>query len=253
MVSVIHNSYQQNKYFRESVLLNVRALEESSLEYQYIIFNDNGDKKLLDEVKDLLSDKVEYYYSPVNFGMKVCSGGWVGAIPLLKGTYVHNTGQDDVFSFLFYKKLVEHLQSPDVYLAYANGFKTLSNLVSPGEVFDALTPLDYSNPRAVFNSWFGVKNNTPTQANNFIPAPGVIYKKELHDLIGEPDLVNFKGSADFEYWARILFYGYGVSYEPTPLWLYRISEFSLGSKPAAEEEAKNNNNRILEKFAKLMK
>jgi len=90
MISVIHNTYERNIYVRESATLNIKALQESGLDYQYIIFNDKWDESILEDVKDLLSDKVEYYYSDFNYGMGICSGGWVGAIPLLKGKYVHN-------------------------------------------------------------------------------------------------------------------------------------------------------------------
>lgn len=248
MISVIHNTYEKNIHVKESATLNIKALNESGLDYQYIIFNDHGNPDIKRDVEHLLSDKVEYVYSDTNYGMGVCSGGWVGAIPLLKGSYVHNIGQDDIYTSLFYKRLIEKLQDPKIYLAYANGFKVNPDASIHSSTLGPIAQLDYSQPRKVFDIWFNRSGNTLTAANNYIPAPGVIYKKELHDLIGPPDLNSFKGSADFEYWARVLFNDLGVQYEPTPLWLYRMSQYSLGSKPLAERETPNWNNLILKKY-----
>ena len=252
MISVIHNTYAKNEYIRESVILNVKALEDSKIPYQYIIFNDNGDPSIKEDLEGLIVGNVEYIYSDFNYGMKVCSGGWIGALPYVKGTYIHNIGQDDVYAALFYTSLIERLQDPKVHLAYANGFKVDSSLAFRGETLGPLQDLDYSEPKKVFDFWFGRQGNILTRANNFIPAPGVVYKKKIHDIIGKPDLETFKGSADFEYWARVLFNGLGVSYDHRPLWLYRISEYSLGTKPLAERETPNWNNLILEKYQKCL-
>jgi hypothetical protein len=85
---------------------------------------------------------------------------------------------------------------------------------------------DYSNPRGVFNQWFGVTNNTITRTNNFIPAPGTVYKVSLHNEIGPPDVDNFRGVCDFEYWSRVLFYKKSVVYLAEPTWLYRLSQYT---------------------------
>ena len=248
MINVIHNSYERNKYLRESAILNIAALKTSEIPFNYIIFNDHGDKLIYDDVKDLLGENVSYVYSDINYGMGVCSGGWVGAIPYLKEGLVHNIGQDDVYTPTFYISLYKRLQDPKVMLAYANGFKVNPNLTLQGQTLGPLQDADYLNPRQNFNMWFGVQDNKITRANNFIPAPGVIYRTSVHDLIGPPDLQTFKGSADFEYWSRILFNNLGVSYDPRPLWLYRMSEYSLGTKPLAERETPNWNNLIIEKY-----
>jgi hypothetical protein len=252
MINVIHNTYEKNRYLRESAISNIKALKDTKLEFNYIIFNDHGDESIYEDVKDLLEENVSYIYSDINYGMKVCSGGWVGAIPYLKEGLIHNIGQDDVYTTTFYTTLYERLQNPNIHLAYANGFKVNPNLTLQGQTLGPLQDVDYSNPKQHFNMWFGVQNNIITRANNFIPAPGVIYKTSVHDLIGPPDLETFKGSADFEYWARVLFHNLGVSYDPRPLWLYRMSEYSLGSKPLAERETPNWNNLIIEKYQKWL-
>lgn len=248
MISVIHNTYSRNEYIRESLALNVRALEDSKIDYQYIVFNDNGDPLIKQDLEGLIKDKVEYIYSDFNYGMKVCSGGWVGAQPYVKGDLIHNIGQDDVYTSLFYRALNERLQDSNIYLAYANGFKANPDLTLQGQTLGPIQNIDYSNPKGMFDMWFGRDGKILTRANNFIPAPGVVYKKKIHDIIGLPDLENFKGSADFEYWARVLFNGLGVSYDPRPLWLYRISEHSLGIQPTAQKEVPNWNNLILKKY-----
>jgi hypothetical protein len=238
--------------------LNTNALRATGLMFNYIIFNDHGDESIYDDVKDLLCDSaigqdVQYIYSDINHGMGVCSGGWVGAIPFLKSydkpySYIHNIGQDDVYTPLFYTSMVHRLGNPDIYLAYANGFKAYPNLTLTGETLGPIQELDYWCYEDMFNQWFGVQNGKVTRANNFIPAPGVMYKTTLHERIGLPDLATFKGSADFEYWARTLFSGNKISYDPRPLWLYRMSEYSLGSKPLAERETPNWNNLIKNRY-----
>ena len=252
MINIVHNTYEKNRYLRESVISNVKALKDTTLDFNYVIFNDHGDESIYEDVKDLIGENVSYVYSDINYGMGVCSGGWVGAIPYTKPGFIHNIGQDDVYTSLFYTSLVERLQDPEIMLAYANGFKANTNLTLQGQTLGPIQDMDYSNPKEVFNFWFGVQNNKITRANNFIPAPGVIYKTTLHDSIGKPDLETFKGSADFEYWARVLFTGNKVSYDPRPLWLYRMSEYSLGSKPLAEKETPNWNNLIIEKYQKWL-
>jgi cellulose synthase/poly-beta-1,6-N-acetylglucosamine synthase-like glycosyltransferase len=222
-ISVIHNTFRDNPFIRESVILNLKALKEANVDYQYIVFNDNGDTEIEDQVKDL---DVEYYYSDYNFGMKQCSGGWIGAIPLLKGDLVHNTGQDDVFTPQFYKNVVDTFKSTNCDLVYCNGFKSYEDLAITGETMGPISDVDYSNPRLVFNQWFGVVNNKITRTNNFIPAPGTVYKVSLHDEIGKPALEEFAGVCDFEYWARILFYNKQVKYISTPCWMYRMSKYT---------------------------
>ncbi len=69
MISVIQNTYEKNPFIRESANLTIKSLEDSKLDYQYIIFFDKGDKSIYDDIKDLLNDKVEYIYSEHNFGM----------------------------------------------------------------------------------------------------------------------------------------------------------------------------------------
>ena len=66
-------------------------------------------KKYIMILKILLTDKVEYHYSDINYGSGKCSGGWVGAIPLIKGDIVHNTGQDDVFTDQFYQEAIKNI------------------------------------------------------------------------------------------------------------------------------------------------
>jgi hypothetical protein len=256
MINVIHNTYEKNRHLRESAILNINALRTTELAFNYIIFNDHGDESIYDDVKDLLyvdgRHTIQYIYSDINHGMGICSGGWIGAIPYLKGYnrygLIHNIGQDDVYTPLFYTSMFQRLSDPDIYLAYANGFKAYPNLTLTGETLGPIQELDYWNYEAMFNHWFGVQDSKVTRANNFIPAPGVMYKTTLHERIGLPDLATFKGSADFEYWARTLFSGNKISYDPRPLWLYRMSEYSLGSKPLAERETPNWNNLIKNRY-----
>jgi hypothetical protein len=146
-ITVIHNTFRFNPLIRESVILNLKALQDANVDYQYIVFNDNGDVEIENEVKDL---DIEYFYSDYNFGQKMCSGGWVGAIPLIKGDLIHNTGQDDVFTSFFYKNIVDTFERTNCDLVYCNGLKVLENMVTTGESMGPISPVDYSNPSHSF-------------------------------------------------------------------------------------------------------
>lgn len=222
-ISIIHNTYRLNPYIRESVILNLKALDDAGINYQYIVFNDNGDTNIKREVEDL---NVLYHYSDHNFGHKMCSGGWVGALPLVTGDLIHNTGQDDIFTSFFYRRIIDMFKNTGCDLVYCNGFTVKEDLSITGNLLGPLQNVDYSNPRSVFNQWFGITNGVITRTNNFIPAPGTIYKRSLHDELDIPDLNNFRGAADFEYWSRVLFYKKIVKYINIPCWLYRVSSYS---------------------------
>ena len=248
-ISVIHNLYKRNPHVNESVRYNIHALEEVNIDYQYIFFNDKGNKEIFDDIKDLLSDKVEYHYSEYNFGMGICSGGWIGALPLVKGDIIHNTGQDDVFIDKFYIKALEIFADPEIMFFSCNGIKTDENLTQQGPMIHPQFKPDYSAPLDRFKEWFGVIDNQITRANNQLLAPGTLYRKELHNLIGEPNLKLFKGAADMEYWARILLNEYKGYYESTPLWLYRVSDYSTSNLGGFEDFNKT----ILNEYKKLWK
>ena len=229
-VSVIHNLYKHNPFVPESVRLNLLALEQSRIDYQYILFNDHGDRKIDDDVLEFVGQKVEYHYSPKNYGFKMCSGGWVGAQEWVRGDLIHNIGQDDVYTKQFYVDCLSELEDKEIKFVFANGFRVDENLgfkailIHPG-----YTP-DFTKPEERFREWFGIVNNEVTKSNNGVLAPGTIYRKELHDLIGLPDIDNFRGACDFEYWARILFNGYKGKFINKPLWLYRQSEYTAGNE-----------------------
>ena len=91
--------------------------------------------------------------------------------------------------------------------------------------------MDYNRPGDHFKNWFGIfEDNKVTRANNGMLASGTMYRSNLHNLIGLPDLDEFEGAADFEYWARILFYGYKGKYLSLPSWYYRQSDYSAGNE-----------------------
>lgn len=229
-VSIIHNVYQKNPYINDSIQYNIIALETANLDYQYIIFNDKGDKEIYDDVKNLVNEKVIYHYSDKNFGQGKCSGGWVGAIPLIKGDIIHNTGQDDVFTRDFYIKAKEAFLQSDIGFFSCNGIKTDEQLNQKEILINPNYYPDFSNPIERFKEWFGVVENQVTRANNGLLAPGTLYRKKLHDIISPPSVDDFLGTCDFEYWARMLFYGIKGKYEATPLWLYRVSDISLSNQ-----------------------
>lgn len=257
-LSIIHNLYKKNKHVNESVKINIESLKRCNIDFEYILFNDNGDTNIKEDIEEFLVDKnVIYHYSQINYGKKQCSGGWVGAIPLLTGDYIHNTGQDDVFSEMFYKECMTNLErDKNLMLCFSNAFITDENLVPTSFMLNPDFEIDYSNSLEVFKWWFGVGENNKnevTRANNNIPAPGVIYKKELHELIGIPDIDNFLGACDFEYWARVLFYGHKCKCINKPLWLYRRSIESASNLPGQEDRVTKCVEKIKNKYYSLYK
>lgn len=229
-LSLIHNQYNRNPYAAESVAACLHALRSEGVDYEYIIFNDHGDESIKKDFERFLDDpRVQYVYSDVNWGQGVCTGGWVGAIPYLTGDFVHNMGADDIFTPLFYRIGLRELeQDPNLMLVHFNGISVNENLNPIGVMLDTKVSPDYYNkPFDCWKWWFGVEGNGGvTRANNNLLAPGVIYRRSLHDLIGPPDLSQFFGAADFEFWARVLFNGYKCKSFPLPCWLYRKTNFS---------------------------
>jgi len=258
MLTIIHNVYLRNPFVRDSVLLNLMSLKQSKIPYQYILFNDHGDSEIEDDIKEFIDgDGFEYIYSNKNYGFQMCSGGWVGAIPYIKGKYINNIGQDDVFTSMFYRNSYQYLESSsDVYLTFANCFNVKEDLTINGLGMNLQTPFDYNNPLQAFMDWFGVDCNKVTRANNNMMAPGTVYRTSLHELIGIPDVETFRGVCDFEYWARILFNKYKCHYLPEPTWLYRRSEYTAGNamidgKPNREYWHKHYVEKVKQKYSIL--
>lgn len=256
-ISLIHNQYKRNPYVKQSIGLGIRALEDANVDYEYIIFNDNGDKEILEDVEEFLTnDGIKYVYSDVNFGKKKCSGGWVGAQPYVSGDLIHNMGQDDIFTPNFYRIALRNFENKsDLMLIHFNALAVNEELRPTKIMIDPVnTPDYYNHPFDSWKWWFGVGENGKdevSRANNNFLAPGVIYKRKLHDLIGLPDINNFVGACDFEYWARILFHGYKCLSIVNPTWLYRMSSYSVSNE--------NNNdvnvwiNKIKDKYYNLYK
>ena len=145
-ISVIHNVYNRNPYISESIQYNLAALDEAKVDYQYIIFNDKGDEEIYDDVEHILNENTEYYYSKHNFGMGICTGGWVGALPLVNGDIIHNTGQDDVFIADFYKKAIEVFSNSEIMFFSCNGIRTDEKLNQQGPMIPPQFHPNYAQP-----------------------------------------------------------------------------------------------------------
>ena len=244
-ISIIHSVYLKNPLIPDALVRNVVALTDSKIDFQYIVFNDNGDPSIETDIKDFINlldinsdlkkslDNIEYIYSDFNYGYKMCSGGYVGALPYIKGDIIHNTNQDDIYSEKFYKTSAQlFIDNPDIYFTTANGIK-IDEKYNIGDVM--INPnyyMDCSKPLQLFKNWFGIEppEYNVTQACNGFLAPGTMYKKELTELIGQVDLETFRGAADFEYWSRILYNEYPGRYIQMPTWYYRISKYSAGNE-----------------------
>jgi len=230
-ITVIHNVYLRNPYIHESIAYNIGALEKAKADYQYIVINDMGDKLIKEDITEYLDiPNLEYIYSEKNFGNKMGPGGWVAAVPYIHqdSVLVHRTDQDDVMTEDFYlKSLAEFKKDAELSLSFTNCYRVNGKLEVLSLMSNPNWTPDYSKPLDRFKEWFGVDENGHrgvTRANNNMPGLGVVYKKKLHDEIGLPDLDNFGGACDFEYWSRILFNEKKCKYINEPLWLYRVGD-----------------------------
>lgn len=247
-LSIIQSVYDRNPLILESNRLNLLALNQANVDYEYLIFNDKGDTQIKDDLQEILDNpKVKYIYSDKNFGHGVCAGGWVGGIPYMNGELIHFANQDDVYTPLFYEWSLKEHEDETLMMTHTNAFQVDINLKIKNIMLHLdYTPDYYNHPFENFKAWFGIgPNDQVTRANNNVLAPSVIYKKKLHELIGPPDTDTYFGAADFEYWARILFHGYKCKLINQPLWLYRASEHSTSFK------MQNAENRIKEWVATI--
>ena len=73
-ISIVQCVYKENPYILESLKLNLKAIEDSKFidDYEYIIFNDKGDKSVYESISNIVeNDKnIRYVYSDINFGKK---------------------------------------------------------------------------------------------------------------------------------------------------------------------------------------
>lgn len=232
MISIIHNVYRRNPLILESIKLNLVALHNANVEYQYIVWNDKGDMEIENDISSIINS-VEYIYSDINYGLKMATGGWVGAIPHLKGDIIHNVGQDDIMTDVFYRDIFNTFNNNDDLMFYSsNGFSVDEGLNFISIMINPVLYHDYRNPFLAFVQWFGIKDNEDkvNNAHNYFLASGTVYRKELHNLIDIPDVKTYTGAADFEYWARILFNDYKGRYNQLPNWYYRKSRYTAGNE-----------------------
>tara|TARA_Y100001963_G_C6780625_1_gene449640 strand:+ start:1423 stop:2262 length:840 start_codon:yes stop_codon:yes gene_type:complete len=262
-ISIVQCVFKKNPYIAESLKLNLEAINQSEEinEYEYIIFNDNGDKSIYDDISDIIesNNNVRYIYSDINFGMKKCRGGWLGSIPHLTKDLIHIADQDDVMTATFYdESMTIFKHNTDIDLVTCNAFRVNDDF-SYNSIMSTLqdVPLYFQNPLEAFKSWFGIGNdNKVTSANNYFLASGTVYRRSLHNIIGLPSIEEFEGACDFEYWARVLFNKRKCFYIKNPLWMYRLSEYSAGLEVI---DGKQNNDyhrkiaiqKIKEKYTRL--
>ena len=236
-ISVVHNVFRYNPYIAESLELNLLALEKSQVPYQYIVFNDHGDESIFEDIKELVKKyNIEYIYSDINYGLRKNRGGWHGTVNYISGDILHFTDQDDVMTSLFYEYVYNtFLNNKQFKFFTANAFMTNEDLSLYGLGF--LPGLLYNTPEHVKKSLrhcLGLKhsnsNITVDKLYNPFLSSGTVYKKEVHDLIGLPDVETFGGICDFEYWIRMLYNGFMGEYIDRPLWYFRFSQYTTGNE-----------------------
>tara|TARA_B100000287_G_scaffold433811_1_gene496491 strand:- start:3407 stop:4264 length:858 start_codon:yes stop_codon:yes gene_type:complete len=262
MLTVVQSVYNRNPLISLSTQASMLSLDSLGIEYQYIMYNDAGDKDILDDLPSHIKEHAnfEYHYSDFNYGYGTAPGGFVGVIDLIKYPYIHQSNQDDFYTPSFYSLSLKHLLSSDETVA-----AVCSNCYHVDEEFEiSAIPLSldekqmnkaWSDPNYMFDWMFGINDKKLTRANNFIYNPGTVYKKELYSTIGKPDIPSFRGSMDFEFWARAVFNGYKFRYLALPTWSYMKSEFSHSAIEAKKEGGDDRHNiynpRIMQKYQTL--
>jgi len=257
IITLIHNCHSYNPLIKNAVAVNLSAIESLGIDYTYILWNDNGDKKIEELLPKENNHNFFYYYSKKNYGLGNCTGGWIGAYleGMVTGKYCHTFGHDDFFTPLFWKQSIAMLEQNDKLGA------AFSNCYEVEEDFSLIKiPLPfnyqefYTRPSIVFNAVFSPDNlGNFHSSNNFAYHPGVVHRSDLYDKIGVPDAKSFDGSLDFEYWVRMIFNGYGFFYIPIPTWFYTKSQYSLSKIIGGDDRRNIYNPRIVKKYEELYK
>ncbi len=233
MLTVIQSVYNKNPLIAKSTVNQLMSLDALNVEFQFILFNDNGDENIINKIPDFIKNHkyFEYHYSDFNYGNKAATGGFLGAKDLIKFPYVHASNQDDFYTPTFYSLSLKHLMSLDD--SYAAVCSNCYHIDEEFEIEGIPLPNEevemnkgWSDPNFMFDWMFGIDGDNLTRSNNFIYFPGTIFRKELYETIGSPDIISFGGSCDFEYWARAVFNGYKFKYLGLPTWSYMKSSYS---------------------------
>jgi len=235
MLSVVQSVYNTNPLISLSTQTAIVALDTLGIDYQYILFNDNGDEDIIKQIPEHIKKhkNFEYHYSDFNYGRKTATGGFLGAKDLIKFPYVHSSNQDDFYTPTFYSLSLKFLLSlDDTYAAVCSNCYhvdeefEIEGIALPSSTDEEAMNKAWSDPEFMFDWMFGIDGDKLTKSNNFVYFPGTIFKKELYEKIGDPDILNFGGSCDFEYWARAVFNGYKFQYLSLPTWSYMKSSYS---------------------------
>jgi GT2 family glycosyltransferase len=261
MISIVQSVYSNNNQFKNSLLTCFSSIESLNIPFQYIIFNDKGDKDIINFIPQhiLNHPNFKYHYSDVNYGLNGAPGGMVGGAKLVKHKYVHQINEDDFYTPSFYSLSIKHLESLDG--SYAGICSNCYHVDEEFEITKIAFPLQgeginkaWSNPTIMFNSIFNPKNKKLITTNNFLYNPGTIFKSELYKKIGLPDIESYGGCVDFEYWTRCIFNGFKFKYLSLPTWSYMKSSSSLSTlaNNSSEDLRKTvYNPRILKTYQKL--
>jgi len=200
MLTVIQSVYNKNPLISKSTINQINSLDVLDIEFQFILYNDNGDESIIEDIPVWIRNHkyFEYHYSNFNYGYKTAPGGFVGAKDLIKFPFVHSSNQDDFYTPIFYSLSLKHLMSLDS--SYAAVCSNCYHINEEFEIESIPLPTEevemnkaWSDPNFMFDWMFGIDGDRLTRNNNFIYFPGTIFRKELYDKIGSPDFKNFGG------------------------------------------------------------
>jgi hypothetical protein len=84
------------------------ALKESKIDFQYMIFNDNGDIGVKDDLEEIINE-IDYVYSDINYGKKMCAGSYIGSMIYATGDIVAFSDQSVKENIRPIKNVIERI------------------------------------------------------------------------------------------------------------------------------------------------
>jgi glycosyltransferase involved in cell wall biosynthesis len=230
--SILVTTYNHEKYI-ESCLNSILNQEYNLKKIQLIIIDDKSSDNTRKIIKRWGSDnknkffEIKYIFNKKNLGISETHD--LG-IKKSTGYYFKYIAGDDILNKNAIQNIENIFEKNPSYLWGVSNVKPFKNNLN--DKFYSLLPR--KNYRKIFN--FTPKNQLKCiYLQNYIPAPGTFFKRELFDKIGGIEK-NYRTFEDWHTWIRILEKGY------KPIYLEETLVFWRRHKESLSFSALNNKN-----------